>query len=318
MLPAALNADRTVFGGVSCYVAGNGPPLVLVHSINAVSSAAEMRPLFDRYRETRTVFAPDLPGFGRSERGRHHYSPRVMTDALQALAEQVQGRCGPGPIDALAASLGCEFLARAAAERPTVWGRLALVSPTGLRGTRVLRGPPGSTLGKPWLRALLGARPWSRALYRRLTTPSVIRYFLQRTWGSKAIDETLWAYDVLTARQPGARFAPFDFISGALFSRDIHTVYEAVSQPVWMSHGIRGDFTDFRGKALVHDRGNWRMTAFSTGALPYFEQPAEFFREFDAFLAEGNPGERRIVTGKRAALAGHEADQGYQPIVITA
>jgi pimeloyl-ACP methyl ester carboxylesterase len=284
-LPAALVGERIEFGGVSCYIAGSGPPLVLLHSVNAAASAAEMRPLFERYRATRTVFAPDLPGFGFSDRTDRRYDPRLMTDAVHALSEQVRRRCGTVPIDALAASLGCEFLARAAVERPTTWGRLALVSPTGLDGTRARRGPLGSTRAMPWLHAVLSARPWAETLYRGLTKPAVIRYFLQRSWGSKAIDETLWAYSVLTARQPGARFAPLHFLSEDMFSQDIHRIYEMVTQPVWMSHGVRGDFKDFRGKRLVHDHGNWRTTVFQTGALPYFEASAAFFREFDAFLA---------------------------------
>jgi hypothetical protein len=52
-----------------------------------------------------------------------------------------------------------------------------------------------------------------------------------------------------------------------------------------MSHGVRGDFTDYRGKSLVKDRGNWQITVVQTGAMPYFEVPVEFFKAFDAFLA---------------------------------
>jgi pimeloyl-ACP methyl ester carboxylesterase len=289
-LPPALGGERIVFGGVNCYAAGNGPPLVLVHSINAAPSAAEMRPIYEHCRATHTVFAIDLPGFGLSERSDCHYDPRLMTDTLHALAEQVRMRCGAVPIDALASSLGCEFLARAAVEQPTRWGRLAFVSPTGLNGTKARRGPPGSTRAMPWLHALLSANLWSQSLYRLLTRPAVIRYFLQRTWGRKSIDETLWAYNVLTARQPGARFAPLHFLSGSLFSNDIHSIYEAVSQPVWMSHGVRGDFKDFRGKRVVHDRGNWHTTVYQTGALPYFEMQSAFLREFDAFLTVKDSG----------------------------
>ncbi len=285
-LPPALEGDRFSFGGVSCYVAGKGAPLVLVHSVNAASSAAEMRPLFERSLARRTVFALDLPGFGFSERSDRKYTPRLMTDALHALAAQVRHRCGDEPIDAVACSLSCEFLARAAAEQPARWNRLALISPTGLAGTRARRGPPGSTRGMPCLHALLSARPWADALYRGLTRPSVIRYFLQRTWGSRDIDESLWAYDVMTARQPGARFAPLHFLAGSLFSGDIHCVYESLTQPVWMSHGVRGDFTDYRGKSLVRDRGNWTTTIFQTGALPYFERPSDFHRELEAFLED--------------------------------
>jgi hypothetical protein len=62
-----------------------------------------------------------------------------------------------------------------------------------------------------------------------------------------------------------------------MFSADIHNVYEQLTMPVWLCHGVRGDFTDYRSKTLVQDRPNWRISVFPTGALPHFEVPAEFF-----------------------------------------
>lgn len=301
-LAPALDCERFAFNGLNCYVAGNGPPLVLVHSVNAAPSAAEVRPIFEHFRATRTVFAIDLPGFGLSTRADLPYDPRLMTDALHALAGHVQRRCGPVPIDALAVSLGCEFLARAAVERPATWGRLALVSPTGLNGTTPHRGPPGSVRTIPWLRAVLMSGAWTQGLFGLLTRPAVMRHFLQRTWGSKAIDEPMWAYAVLSARQPGARFAPLCFLSGSLFSKDIHQVYESLSQPVWMSHGVRGDFADFRGMQLLRVGANWHITVYQTGAMPYFEMPAEFFREMGAFLA----GDQGSADSARPARAGRK------------
>jgi len=126
---------------------------------------------------------------------------------------------------------------------------------------------------------------WGAPLFRGLTTPGVIRYFLRRTWGAQEIDEALWAYDVLTTRQPGAEHAPLAFLSAALFSSDVNALYEQLTQPVWMSHGVRGDFVDYRGKTTVQGRPNWRIDVFPTGAMPYFEQPREFTERFDAFLA---------------------------------
>ncbi|MDE2147226.1 MAG: alpha/beta hydrolase [Burkholderiales bacterium] len=283
-LPPALDAERCTFDGLSCYVAGSGPPLLLVHSVNAAASAAEVRPLFEHARTHRQVYALDLPGYGHSDRRARAYTPRLMTDALHAAAAQIRRRCGPGPVDALAVSLSCEFLARAAAERPAEWRRLALVSPTGFNGTRPRRGPPGGTLAKPRLLALLNVPLWSDALFRGLTRPGVVRYFLKRTWGGPAIDEAMWAYAVATARQPGARHAPLAFLSGALFSTDIHAVYESLAPPVWVSHGVRGDFADYRGLAPFEARPNWRVSVFDTGALPYFEQPAAFCSQLDAWM----------------------------------
>lgn len=285
MLPHAVNAERFRFEGLSAYVAGRGAPLVLVHSVNAAASVAEVRPLFEHFAKTRQVFALDLPGFGLSERGARDYTPRLMTDALHALVAQVRARGVQGPVDALAVSLGCEFLARAAGERPADWGRIALVSPTGMNGLAPRRGAAGSTRQVPAMLGLLSVPLWSGALFNALTRPGVVRYFLEKTWGSKSIDEAAWDYAVRTAREPGARFAPLAFLSGKLFSADVTSVYEALAQPVWMSHGVRGDFTDYRGKALFEGRPNWRFTVYPTGALPYFERPGEFFADFEAFLA---------------------------------
>ncbi len=288
-LPPAVSGERFettgVAGRVACYVAGSGPPLLLVHSVNAAASAAEVRPLHEHYRATRTVYSLDLPGFGTSERSDRLYSPRLMTDALLQVLDAIVARGHADPIDALAVSTGCEFLARAAAEHPQRFRTVALVSPTGLRGNVPRRGPAGSTRALPWLYRALRGPGWGGALYRGLTRPAVIRYFLERTWGSKKIDEQLWAYDVLTARLPGGHYAPLYFLSAGLFSADILSVYESLTQPVWLSHGVRGDFTDYRGQRHLEGRSNWRFSVYQTGALPYFELPDRFIADYDGFLS---------------------------------
>lgn len=285
-LGPALPGERLSFpGGLVCYTTGEGAPLLLVHSVNAAASAAELRPAYEHYATRRTVFALDLPGFGLSERADRDYTPRLMTDALHEAAAQIRQRCGPGPLDAMALSLGCEFLARAACERPRNWGRLALVSPTGFRGAKPLRGAPGATRAIPGLHAVLSVPLWAPFLFDNLTRPKVVRYFLEKTWGGRQIDEQAWAYAVETARAPGARHAPLAFLSGGLFSADILDVYEKLRQPVWMCHGVRGDFTDYRAKKAVEKKPNWRFNVFQTGALPYFERPQEFFAVCDRFLS---------------------------------
>ena len=289
-LPPAVSGERIDWTGpagpLSAYVAGNGPPLLLVHSVNAAASAAEVKPIHEHFRSTRTVFSIDLPGYGFSERSDRDYTPRLMTDAVHSALERIRARCGPEPIDALALSLSSEFLARGATEAPGGFRSLALVSPTGFSGRGARREPAGSTRAMPWLHKALRGPGWGTALFRGLTRPSVVRYFLRRTWGSASIDEELARYDILTARQPGAEHAPLHFLSGGLFSTDIHTVYEALRMPVWVSHGIRGDFTDYRGLGIVSSRPNWRVTVFPTGALPHFEVPERFLADYDRFLAD--------------------------------
>jgi pimeloyl-ACP methyl ester carboxylesterase len=281
-----LNAERLQLGDLSVYVAGQGPPLLLVHSVNAAASASEVRPLFEHFQGSHTVMAPDLPGYGLSDRSDRVYTPRLMTDALHTATQALSLHCGGVPVAALAVSLGCEFLARAAVEQPAHYTRLALVSPTGLMGTQPRRGPPGATRAVPGLHRVLSNPLWAAALFRGLTKPGVVRYFLQRTWGGKTIDETMWAEAVATARAPGALHAPLHFLGGGLFSADVLSLYEALSHPVWASHGTRGDFTDYRGRVFLDGRPNWHFTVYEGGALPYFEHPQAFTTELRAFLAD--------------------------------
>jgi pimeloyl-ACP methyl ester carboxylesterase len=292
-LPLALHADAFDLEGragrlkvyASVPASSSAAPLLLVHSVNAAGSAREVRPVFERYRASRPVYAVDLPGFGLSDRSDRVYTPRLMTDALLAVAGEVQRRHGPQPIDMLALSLGGEFAARAVSEAPALFRSLALVSPTGFNGTKRRDGPPGSTRAVPGLHRTLSLPLWSRGLFRQLTRPGVIRFFLEKTWGSRQIDEDLWQYDVAITRDAEARHAPLYFLSGGLFSADIHRVYESLSLPVWMSHGSRGDFVDYRGKAAFTGRANWRFDQYDTGALVFFEQPDAFFARYDSFLA---------------------------------
>jgi pimeloyl-ACP methyl ester carboxylesterase len=274
---------ETDCGPVAVHVAGKGPPLLLVHSVNAAASAAEVRPLHEQYAGSRTVFSIDLPGFGASARRAELYTPRKMTDALHAATRQIRAQCAGTQIDALAVSLSCEFLARAAVERPADYRSLALVSPTGLSGRAERRGAPGRTAEVPGLHRVFAAL--SPGIYRALTRPGVIRFFLRKTWGGEQIDEFMFEEAVRAARSDGAEHAPLSFLCGALFSKDILNLYEGLALPVWMCHGVRGDFTDYRQKALLQERANWWTEVFQTGALPHFEVPAEFCAAFDRHLA---------------------------------
>jgi alpha-beta hydrolase superfamily lysophospholipase len=293
-LPPAVSGERrnlqTPERRLSYYAAEsasatNARPLLLIHSINAAGSAYEIRPLYEHYRRTRPLYALELPGFGFSDRPDEAYTPRLMTDAIQAMMGEIGRHHAGVPVDALALSLSSEFLARAAVETPHAFRSLALISPTGFSQKGPRHDPPGSTRGRPGTLRFLKFPLWNRAIYRLLTTRPSIRYFLRRTWGSPDIDEGLAAYDFVTARQPGARHAPYYFVSGFLFSGDIGGVYDRLELPVWLVHGVRGDFVDYTHAATVDERPNWTRQVFQTGALPHFERPNEFIAAYDAFLA---------------------------------
>jgi pimeloyl-ACP methyl ester carboxylesterase len=232
------------------------------------------------------VFALDLPGFGFSQRSARAYTPALMVAAIEAVLQVIEQRCDVQGVDVFGFSLSCEFVARLAMQQPTRVRSLTLVSPTGFSGSKARRGPPGSTYAAPRVHRALTGPGWGRAIFDLLTRPGVVRYFLNKTWGSKRIDEVLWAYCVLTAQQAGAEHAPLCFLTAQMFSADIHTVYDALPQPVWVAHGVRGDFTDYRGLSIVQGKPNWQVSVYQTGAIPYFEAPQEFFPAMDGFLSQ--------------------------------
>jgi pimeloyl-ACP methyl ester carboxylesterase len=261
------------------------PPMLLLHSINAAGSAYEVSPLYEYYRQSRPVYALELPGFGHSERSRRRYTARLMTDAVLAVTREIQEVNGRRPIDAAALSLSSEFLARAINEMPLAFRSAALISPTGLRAIDEATKNGDGTRGKPWLHGLLEGRAWSAGLFRMLSSRASIRFFLKKTWGSDNYDRGLADYDYITTHQPGAEHAPYDFVSGFMFSRDALRLYQGLMLPVWISHGVRGDFVDYKAKDAVVNRANVVLTVFETGALPHFEARSDFIKAYDRFLA---------------------------------
>lgn len=298
-LKAAVSGDRISIadrsaGMLNVYTAGpehgaSSPahaPLLLIHSVNAAGSAYEVAPLYEHYRRSRAVYALELPGFGFSERSDRPYSPRMMTDAVLAATQEIQQRHPGERIDALALSLASEFLARAASETPAPYRSIALISPTGLDRRAPYREAEGTTRAMPRLYKTFRFPLWSRGFFRALTSRPSIRYFLRKTFGSRQIDEGLADYAYLTSHQPGAHYAPYRFVSGYLFSRDITTIYESLRMPVWASHGVRGDFTDYSHLNEFVGKPNWTVEVFQTGALPHFEVLADVIRRYDSFLAD--------------------------------
>jgi pimeloyl-ACP methyl ester carboxylesterase len=288
-LPPAFHAERATRDGrarrLSFYVDGKGPPMLLLHSINAAASAYEMRPIFEQMRNRFRVRAVDLPGFGFSDRSNRDYTVRLFVDAVRDMLDAIDAEQPDEPVIGVGLSLSCEFLARAAVEVPDRFRALVLITPTGFNARSDSLRKPGATREVPGFMQLFHHPPWGRPLYDLLTKKGTIRYFLQRTYGSKDVHEDMVQYDHLTSRQPGAHHAPWAFLSGRLFSKDIRSVYEQLDRPVWLPHGTRGDFSDLSGAEWARQRPNWKVEPYETGALPHWERPGEFFERFDAFLS---------------------------------
>jgi pimeloyl-ACP methyl ester carboxylesterase len=258
--------------------------MLLIHSINAAASAHEIKPLYNAYKHKRRVYAMDLPGFGHSDRSQRRYCQDLMVQAVIAMLREIRERQPDQAIDVLAVSLAGEFAAKAAVAEPDAVRTLALVSPTGFAKITATHGPPEADLGKPRVHRIISLPLIGKALFGLLTVQPSIRFFLKKTWGKDQIDEEMFEHAVRLSRTPNAHRAPLCFVAGFLFSADIRSVFKRIKQPVWLSHGVRGDFVDYSQTDGITDQDNWQTTVFDTGALPYFEIPEAFVAAYDKFL----------------------------------
>lgn len=85
-----------------------------------------MIPLAQRLAAHRRVYAPDLPGFGRSDKPRRVLNIEELADALAAWMKENELERAT----LLANSIGCQVVVELATRRPELAGRIILVSPT--------------------------------------------------------------------------------------------------------------------------------------------------------------------------------------------
>ena len=99
-------------------------PVVLVHGLGV--SSRYMIPTATRLAFRRQVYAPDLPGFGRSPGHGRALNITELADALARWMEEV----GIPRAVLLGNSIGCQVVVDLALRRPSVVERIVLVSPT--------------------------------------------------------------------------------------------------------------------------------------------------------------------------------------------
>jgi 2-hydroxy-6-oxonona-2,4-dienedioate hydrolase len=104
--------------------AGGGPPVVLVHGV--IVSSRYLLPLARELEGELPLYAPDLPGYGRSVKPPRALDTAGLADALAATADAL----GLDRPVLLANSYGCQIVAELAATRPGSARACILVSPT--------------------------------------------------------------------------------------------------------------------------------------------------------------------------------------------
>lgn len=250
---------------------GEGRPIVLVHPVHAAAGSHDVLPLFECLaRAGRRVYALDLPGFGRSDRGERVYDDAQYTSALTCFLSDVvyADRCGGASVVAM--NLSCEFAARVAIESPSLVRCLVLLSPTGLSDER----RPSRALAKLRL-AALSLPAIARPLFALLTSRVSLRFQLARSLSVPVPPELMDALE-RTVRADGAERAALAFLSGLPFHpRPFEELYRALTKPTMVVYDRDPRTTFERLPELVRANAWVRPIQLApSGGLSTYEQPA--------------------------------------------
>src|SRR5579885_3834788 len=106
------------------------PPFVLLHAPEIGASAREMQYLMSPLAQTYRVYAPDLLGFGLSDRPNRQYSAALYSSLCQDFLRDVVKK----PATLVASELSCNYAISVATGAPELCTALVLISPHALQG----------------------------------------------------------------------------------------------------------------------------------------------------------------------------------------
>jgi pimeloyl-ACP methyl ester carboxylesterase len=245
--------------------AGSGPPLLLVHGL--ASSATQdwgrlIAPLGQRFH----VFAPDLPGFGQSERPPGaEYSIPMQVEAVRGFMDAVDlGRARVAGI-----SMGGWIASRLAGSHPERVERLVVVDAAGMR-------PDGPPIPAEVLlpQDVEGVRRLAAAVRHRAPVPPA---FVARDILERRLREEWVVRRALLSMAAGR-----DWLNGTLGRADMPVLVIWGKQdaliPVAYAAALAAEFP--RAELKVLD---------GCGHVPIADCPEAFDRALVTFLAAGSP-----------------------------
>lgn len=248
-----------------------GPPLLFIHGIGAGSSSFMWRKNFDALADDFQVFAPDLLGFGLSDKpATAPYSADLYTELLADLIREIAA----GPADIVANSLSGAFAIRVADEHPELVRSLVLVAPTGADNLRARPGMTGAAFY-----GLLQSPVLGTSFYNVMASERSIRDYARRQlfYDPARVTNRLVTQLYAASHQEGAQHAIAAFLSGYLNAGALEA-FARLRQPLALIWGKQDQTTPVEQAAAfisanphadLHIFDRCRMT-------PHEEHPEKF------------------------------------------
>jgi pimeloyl-ACP methyl ester carboxylesterase len=270
--------------------AGAGPTVLLLPAMSTVSTREEVAAVARRLAGRFRTIATDWPGFGRRARPRLDYRPALYLAFLDRFAQEIAGE----PAAVVAAGHAAGYVLKLGADRPARWSRIALVAPT-------WRGPLPTVMGgrKPvqeWIRRAIYLPAIGAALYRLNTLrPVVSAMYRSHVFADRGkLTASFLDGKLALVRQPGARFAPASFVTGALDPVEDRAGFLALASanaaPVMLIYGADTPPRSRAEMAALADLPNVTSRLLERGALGVHEEAPDAVADgTESFLLAPRP-----------------------------
>lgn len=235
------------------------PPVVLLHDVGTVGTSREFAEVATPLAEDHHVLAPDLPGYGRSDRPPLSYSASFYEAFVGDFVSEV-----PDDAAVIATGVTGTYAALAAPEAPV--DELVAICPRSGTGGRSL--PVRTAIRTP----VLGT-----AAYNALTSSAGLGSITFATDFAREPPGDYLEYCWRSAHQPGARYAPASYLGGALDPAiDVEEAVGSVEAPVSLLWGRESrDPSLSDGRALAEATDSKLVVVDSARRLPHVEHPSE-------------------------------------------
>ncbi|HIK32726.1 MAG TPA: alpha/beta hydrolase [Oscillatoriales cyanobacterium M59_W2019_021] len=254
--------------------------LVFLHGLGGGSSAYEWSKVYPAFAPNYRIFAPDLFGWGRSDRPEREYQ---IEDYLITITEFIEKSCEP-PVTAIASSVTAALTIRIAIDRPDLFRSLILTNPAGLSDF-------GEDYGRNFF-AKLAATPFvDRLIYKAaIATREGISTFLEQRQfadSSRIYPEIIEAY-WQSAQQPNAEYSALSFVRGNQCF-DLALYLPQLTIPTAIIWGKQAQFTPSETGKRLADLNPQAVRYFQvledTGLTPQLEIPAITIGLIQKFLS---------------------------------
>jgi pimeloyl-ACP methyl ester carboxylesterase len=249
------------------------PTVLFLHGVNAAASSGEYREVFGPLSDSFHVVAPDLPGFGRSDRPGLRYSAALYEEFVRDFVAEFETP------SVVASSLTAGYVAAVADD--TDVSRLVLIAPS----TTAMSGP------RQFVRELFRLPVVGTGLYNLVASKPSLRFNSadHGYYDEDAISDSWLDYQWRAAHQPGARYAPASFFGGYLNESDLDLAEALadVDAPVALFWGRETDLNPLSEGRELADRIDAKLVVFDDALLlPHVEHGRQTVEELRAVLSD--------------------------------